>query len=109
MGKRFSSFGEIKRELRSVAKQRDKWCGVAKELARRIAAFQEQQERVRKAYVDDVMLASHGQVDIRALRDPGRYLIEMEDGSIKTYGQLLREAEEVGCKPAGNLLSSKSQ
>lgn len=69
------------------------WENAARELERRIAAFQLQQQKIKKAYCEDVFRISHGQGSVAALRDPEKYLVELEDGSYMTAAELLRRAE----------------
>lgn len=71
------------------------WEDAARELERRIAAFQLQQQKIKKAYCEDVFRISHGQATVAALRDPEKYLVSMEDGSYMTAAEILRRAEIV--------------
>lgn len=67
-------------------------CNQCARLRKRIQRFFEQKRIIKQAYVDDVMMKSHGQVDKRALIEAERYLLVDDDNEIRTFGEI-RDSE----------------
>jgi hypothetical protein len=70
----------------------DENCPQCARLRRRITRFFEQKRIIKAAYVENVMMVSHGQVDRRALIEAERYLLVDSDDEIRTFGEI-RDSE----------------
>lgn len=82
----------LTREVAALKLRGDENCPHCDRLRKRIRRFFEQKKLVKQAYVDRVMMVSHGQVDTRALVDPERYLLVDDASEIRTYGEI-RDSE----------------
>ncbi len=63
-------------------------CPHCERLRKRIRRFFEQKKKIKAAYVENVMMVSHGQCDPRALVDAERYLLVDDDNEIRTFGEI---------------------
>ena len=79
-------------KLEAVAMGGDAKCPQCARLRNRIVRFFEQKRKLKEAYVERVMMVSHGQCDPRALVDAERYLLVDDDEQIRTFGEI-RDSE----------------